>query len=312
MQKPPSALKQSATYTFKYESNSESIDINTLLLSQMHFSAVLNGIKNEVSPNANLAIKIKPLAKGSIPFEFVLDLSWMHSLFNLADAVLDHADTIVSTLAGLITLREFLKGKKPQQNQIEINGESITITIGETKIVIAKEIYDLYMKNKSIDESIKKVFEAVDKDEDITGLKILDSQKKPVIDVPREQFGNMTMPSEQFDEIIEIEPSIVKVLTVFKIVFDTGYKWQFIMDGRRITATMMDGEFMKRMKDGEAFRYGDTLEVELQVQKVLDKDLNVYIEKEFKILKVRTHTPKSTTSPAFTQQTKSLFGDDKE
>jgi len=83
------------------------------------------------------------------------------------------------------------------------------------------------------------------------------------------------------------------VLTIFKVVFDKGYyKWQFYMQGRKISATIPNA-FMERINTGERFAKGDTLVVELEVEKTYDKTLDIYIEKDFKILNVIDHIPRA-------------------
>ena len=63
------ALKPTTTYTFKYESADDSIDLNTLLLSQIHFSTILGEIKNTIASDSDLSIKIN-----SSPFNIYLDV----------------------------------------------------------------------------------------------------------------------------------------------------------------------------------------------------------------------------------------------
>ena len=51
-------------YEFKYLGNSHYIDINTLLSSQFHFSAIVNEVKSQLFPEVNLKIKVKSFEKG--------------------------------------------------------------------------------------------------------------------------------------------------------------------------------------------------------------------------------------------------------
>lgn len=298
-----SLVKQTTTYTFKYESDSETIDLNTLLLSQIHFSTILNEIKHEVAGGSNLSIRIKPLERGSVPFQIALDVSWIEQLLHLADTATQHAETIINVLLGLIVLRKELKGRKPAK--IEIKGDKVIVTVDDTTIEVDRQVYNIYENNAVVDQAIKKGFEAIDKDEDVTGIKILDTKKKPLLDVPREDFADITEPNAFFEEQKKTEPVRREMLTVFKVVFDKGYKWQFYMNGRKISATMADDKFMEHLKRStERFGYGDTMEVELQVEQVFDKTLNIYIEKDFTINKVLSHTPRPKQGD--------IFEDDKE
>lgn len=289
MPEQPNLLKQSTTYTFKYNSDSDSIDLNTLLLSQIHFSTILNEIKNEVARDSDLSIKIRPLEKGSVPFDFILNVSWLHNLFT--PEIVAYASGIVSTLVGLFQLKIWLMGEKP--TRIEISGDKVIIYKGETQIIVDRHVYNLYDKNATVDIALKKGFEAIEKEEEITGIEIQDSNKEPILIVPRQEFEGFTIPNKNFETLTQTEPARQETLTIIKVVFEKGFKWQFYQsNGRKINASIDDENFMARINSGEQFAKGDSMVVELQVEKVFDKTVNIFVEKDFKITKVISHTPR--------------------
>lgn len=294
-------MKQSTTYTFQYGSDSDSIDLNTLLLSQIHFSTVLNEIKNEFAKDANLSIKIKPLEKGSVPFDIILDLTWVETLLNFGGLVIDYSDKIIASLLGIMEIRRRLKGKKP--HKIELKKDKVIVTIDDTSIEVDAEIYKLYENNAVIDQAIKKGFEAINKDEDVTEVKILDNKKTVLLDIPRQEFVDFTEPNEIYEERTVKEEPKQESLTIFKLVFDKGYKWQFYLKGRKISAYVKDNSFMDRIDRGEQFSKGDTLVAEVEVEKIYDPNMDIYIYNKYTVTKVLQHIPRP-------QQT-NLFEDDK-
>lgn len=296
MQQPINPVKQEFTYTFKYESDSESIDINTLLLSQIHFTTVLNEIKNEVAAGSNLKIRVTPLQKGSVPFNFILDLSWLESLFSAADFAYNHSKDIIEAFLALIYIRKELKGKKAKK--ITVDGDDVVIETEDTEIRVNRKVYKIYEDNATVDQALKKGFEAIDSDEDITGITLLDEAKKEILTVSRAEFPDMIAPNENFEKLSQTDPAKKETLSIFKVVFDKGYKWQFYREGRKISATIADDAFMERVNKGERFAKGDTLEVELEVSKVFDKTMDIYIEKGFNIINVIKHTPKVSADEA--------------
>lgn len=283
------SVSQVKSYTFKYESDNESIDLNTLLLSQIHFSAVLNEIKQEVARGANLSIKIKPLSKGSVPFEIVLNVSWLGNLLHLADMAIDHANTIITVLLGVLELRRQLKGKKP--TRIALRNGKVVVTVGDVEVEVDPAVYQIHENNVVVDQALKKAFEAIESDDEVTGISLLDETKQPLIQIPREEFDDMTAPNQMFESVTRTEPVKGQNLTIFKVVFDTGYKWQFYLEGRKITASIKDNGFMARVHNGERFAKGDVLVVDMEVQKVYDKTLNLYLDKDFIIQHVHQHIP---------------------
>ena len=296
-------MKQTTSYTFKYETDYDSIDINTLLLSQIHFGTVFNEIKNEIAPDANLKIKIKPIEKGSILCDFIIDLSWIETALHWANSHTNEIQNIVTTLVGLLTIRKEFGGKKP--TEVIMSDDKIVIKNGDTSIEITKEIYKLYMENAAIDQALKKGFEAIEKDEEVKGVKILDEKKESIISIERDDFGAMVKTNEVFEDVTQISNEESVALTIFKVVFDKGYKWQFYMNGRKISAYVKDENFMQRINNGERFAKGDTLIVEMDVKKVLDTSMDIYIEDEFVVTKVINHVQRP-------EQTKLDFDNGKE
>jgi len=295
-------LKQSVTYTFQYDTDFEAIDLNTLLLSQIHFSTVLNEIKNEVAPDSNLSIKIKPLEKGSVPFDIILDVSFWENLFSQTNVanLIGYASGIVTVLVGVIQIRKDLKGKKPKK--IEIKNDKVIITSDDVTIEVDRKAYEIYEKNPVIDQALRKSFKAIEEDEGVSGIKILDKNKNPLVNIPRSSFDDLTEPNEIFEEQVVKDDLKRESLTVIKLVFEKGYKWQFYMkSGRKISAYVKDDNFMKIIDKGERFAKGDTLIVDLEIEKVFDKDLGIFVDSDYNVTKVVQHIPRA-------EQT-NLFGD---
>lgn len=291
MKKIPNSnkLEHADTYTFKYNSDDDSIDLNTLLLSQINFATVLNEIKSEVAPGVDLSIRIKPLTKGSVPFDIILNVSWLSSLLTSDNAT--YASEIVGTMVGLIQLRLWLKGKKP--TTIEVNGDTVNIIVGEAKFIVKRRVYEIAEKNRVIDLALQKGFAAVESDESVTGIEILDVVKKPLIQIPREEFESFDTENQFFiDEKNQKTATSKERLTIFKVVFEKGIKWQFYQGSRKISASIITQGFWDKINNGESFAKGDALVVELETTTVFDNTMGIYVEKGFAVTNVIEHIPK--------------------
>jgi len=282
-----SKLEHADTYTFKYNSDDDSIDLNTLLLSQINFATVLNEIKNEVAPGVDLSIRIRPLEKGSVPFDIILNVSWLANL--IAPDVVEYSSAIISALVGVIQLRIWLKGKKP--NTIRFEGEKVILTIEETELIIDKTIYDIAEKNSTIDKALQKGFEAIERDESVTGIEILNEKKEALITVPRNEFENFIWTNEFFEQKRKTANTRER-LTIFKVVFEKGVKWQFYQGSRKISASINAPDFWDKINNGESFSKGDVLIVDLENNTEFDNTLGIYIEKGFTVVNVVEHIPK--------------------
>ena len=73
------------------------------------------------------------------------------------------------------------------------------------------------------------------------------------------------------------------------------------MEGRKISASIEDTAFMERVNRGERFAKGDKLEVDMEVVKVYEPTLDMYVEKDFKIISVLNHTARPENTDLFRQ-----------
>lgn len=297
IQSANSEMKASSDkYVFKYNGELEYIDINTLILSQMHFGAILSELKDDIAPETNLKIKIKPLEKGSWPFEFYMEMSWLQTFFN-QDTIFVVGE-IVATLVGLIKLRGFLKGRKPDK-VIEKGDDKVEIHIDNRTIVTNKRIYHIYGNNNTVNEAMNKSFEALENDEEIEGIEIQDKDKKQIINVERNEFDDFITPNEILNDEVRTLTETSRNLVIFKLVFDPGYRWQFYKEGRKISAIIKDDAFMKRLDDGEKFAKGDVLVVDLEVEQKVDKTINTYVDSRYTITRVIRHIPRAQQGNMF-------------
>jgi hypothetical protein len=283
-------MKQKENFVFKYQGDLDYIDINTLIVSQIHFTNIIEEIKNEVCPENDLSIKVRVKEKGSFPIELQLLLD-PFGLFS-SDTVHYVAD-IMNIWVALIILREFLKGKKPTKTEVK---NEITIIYQDNKMIeVNTEIYKIYSKNTTIDQAFTKGFESLEKDEEITGITLTDKNDKELFNVPRNNFSDIIAPNEIFEEETKVDLVEKATLRVFKVVFGEGYKWQFYYLGNKVSANINDEAFMGRVGvGGEGFVSGDVLVVDLQITQVFDQRVNAFINKSFSIEKVHQHIKRDT------------------
>ena len=121
---------------FKYQGDSHYIDMNTLLVSQFHFSAIVNEFKNQLYPDINLKIKVKSFEKGSFDINQLFEISAVSALFGLQN--INYISNLFSVIADYISIQKFLKGQKASEtfdrnNKVEIHlsisGENNSITV---------------------------------------------------------------------------------------------------------------------------------------------------------------------------------------
>lgn len=291
-------VKQSIVYTFQYDTDQESIDLNAMLASQYGLLTAMSEIKNYVAKDAKLSIRVKPMEKGSVPFEFLADLIWYENLFNNAVNAVNYAYSIITLLTGILVLKGHLSGKKAQN--IEINGDIIVVTNSENiTINVSRQVYEISKSNSIIDTALTKSFEAIEKDESISGVKMIDSNKNVIYKAGRNTITSLSKTSEEFTSTSTTEVISKEPLSVVKIVFEPGYKWQFYFRGHKISADIKDDTYMEKINKGQRFSKGDTIIADLEIHKEFDESVNAYLNKSYTVTKVHSHTPRSTQSRMF-------------
>jgi hypothetical protein len=281
----------SVTYLFKYDTDEESIELDTLINSQLEFKKVLAEIQKRVAPDTRMSIRLKPLPKGSVPFDTMLTLSWLNNLFTIEHA--KFAYTIVKQFVEVIKIKNFLKGKDEAKREIKEGNTTIYNNQGEN-ITVNNITLNFYNSSQVADVALSRAFNVINRDLSVSGIEIQDEKKYKLLSVKRNEFKNLSEQKSKDEILHRISSKSVKTehLTIFKVVFEPGYKWQFVTkQGRKISANLPD-EFMKSVEEGEKFSKGDTLIVRMEVTKEIDKSLGVQVEKGFVITEVAKHIPK--------------------
>ncbi len=71
--------------------------------------------------------------------------------------------------------------------------------------------------------------------------------------------------------------------------FELGLKWEFVFNGDKIFAEVLDLNFNQSIEEGRGFRKGDCLEGLLNIVQEWDYSTNRYINKSYGVIKVVRH-----------------------
>jgi hypothetical protein len=280
-------------FKLKYEGKLHQIDSNTLVNSLFNMTAAMQEINSELSKEFNiktrLQIKVNAFSDGS----FLVHLELVRDIIEdlLAPAVVVGAQidikTLIKVLIDFIKLKHFLKGEKPERVR-EIK-DSVIINNNGGTITVNKNTYKIYTKNLVVNEAINKNFETLQEDDAIDGFKITDKKDKPLIQIPKDDFKNLTPRNMLLEEKIKTMTIPKANLYIVKLAFEETYKWQFYYEGNKISAGIEDKSFLERIDKREKFSKGDTLICNLEIEQILDTSVNVYFNRSYKIFKVLEH-----------------------
>jgi len=267
-----------------YEGQHHQMDLDTLILSLLHFSELVKSASKEVMPGEKIEIKIDATEKGS--FEVFLSLCSEVPKGLLSYLTWDNLNKLAIIMVfveGFLKLKKFLKGKKPGNVQSK-NGVTI-ITYGNSNIEVSDKVYNFYKGNQKANEHVESLFDKLVERPEIEGFSI-EVENKNIFHVKSEDFIGMSLKNELIQENEEVK--VVKAdLSILKVVFQKNRKWEFIYLGNKISAEVIDEQFWEKINNtGLRFGKGDILTVELEITQIFDHDVNTYLNKGYRVIKV--------------------------
>ncbi|MBI5358334.1 hypothetical protein HZB69_01750 [Candidatus Amesbacteria bacterium] len=282
-------------FTVKFDGQLHQVDVNTLIESLLSTSSVIQEINKELNPNNKIEIKIVALTPGSFEVKYMIDgalavLPLIPQLLNRDN--LEYAKLVIDVLIQLFNLKKILGDHEPT-NVIEIeNNQTKVEGVNGNVIVYNFTYHNIYSKNQTIHDSLSKGFEALQDDPNITGLQI-QRNNGVIFEASKTEFDLLAT-----KRIIKNEQTREKIdeianLNIFKLVFDSRFKWEFYYLGNKISAYITDKEFFEEIDRDERFGKGDILIVKLKIYQIFDPTVATYVNESYEILEVKQHIPKS-------------------
>ena len=285
---------------FKYDGEEHLIDINTFVSSQMHIAAVLAEIQAKLFPDQQLQIKLRGFSEGSFITDLVLQLPTAQSVLTGAQTI----QPLISVFAGLVTLANFLGGRKPRE--VTRIGDDIEITInGEnnTVFVVQKDAFDLYKSNPTINNALRKNFETLSDDDNVEGFSVLDlNEGSEILNINRTEFERTASPNPYFETDTRDDFDNEAVLTIKRPDFfprSDRSKWEFHYQGRTIKAAIKDDGFNRRISEGLRIGKGDRIKVMLRKVMKYDQNWDEYLEHGFEVCQVTGIIPRGDDPTLF-------------
>lgn len=274
------------------------IDAKVLAETIQNFDLIIRELSEELKPEFPINLRVKTFEQGSFEILFALlaDPTINSSLFNmLSSESVSIAGNIISTFADLLSIKDFLGGKKPKSvENISDNLTKIENNKGEAK-VINKRSGDIIFNNSVINVTINNTFNTLKGEPDIEGVKLISDLNNSQIEILKNNFDQISntdlSQNEDENQAIEQNRNITKQnipLSIFKIVFDEKYKWQFLdNNGQKISATIKDGEFFEKVRKGELyFTNGDVLIADLEIVQEYNEIAKAYENKSYTVTEI--------------------------
>jgi hypothetical protein len=137
----------------------------------------------------------------------------------------------------------------------------------------------------------------LDDNSSIEGLKISSGNAK-IFYADKSEFASIS--SSPNYENASIKHSNTRANLIVSKPFLGGSKtrkWEFIVDGTRISANVVDDKFLSNLQQGlESFRVGSTMDVLLDITKEYDDTYKTWMNKKYTVKTVyEMHNPETAT-----------------
>jgi hypothetical protein len=282
-------------FRVEFGGDSHEIDLNTLLVSLMNFSSVMQEIQVAIAPETQMNIKVRPPQNGS----FLIDM-----LITAPDAVAKVAslitrdnislvDNVLSGFVNMIDLKKHLMGERPKSVKASNEANQVIVENSDGNTIhIDQRVINIYQQVPSIDKSLTKAFEAVESDPAIESVRISDNDGRPLTRVNNDEFKWMSVANGSTEPVTKREKILEGVhIRAIKLAFEDGSKWGFVFEGNKISANISDPSFWDRVDKNEAFSKGDTFKVNLKVIQRYDQTINEYLNDTYEVVNVIDHIP---------------------
>lgn len=171
--------------------------------------------------------------------------------------------------------------------KVIINDDSYIIEQGHDRIILPRSIYEkkkTLPNPQAVDQHISKGFEVLDKDKSVTefGMTKRLDDRRPLAFIPREDFAILSRPTgvvvSPEDPRNRYDDKPEKLIVLRAILARSKIKWQFVWNGIKIPAAILDEEFYDKLARHEyEFGQGDILDVLLRIYQHRDDDTGIYI-----------------------------------
>lgn len=276
----------------KFGGDLHEIDVDLLIESLVSYSSVTQESAAYLSPGIKVNIKIKAPREGSFIILLNLIAENANDLFIRENIAL--TSEIIAIVGGLYGLKKWIaKNGKPEtvkpneDNSIEISNSNGNITVNQS-------VYNIYQENPRVRENLRNTFSKLKERGEITDFSIRDvDSETDIFQVNKEDFASMASDDDEIEQKKQEVSKENQELSVFKVVFKENYKWEFYYQGVKIYASIKDDEYFKKIERGEiAFRSGDKLIVNLNIEQVFNESANTFVNDSYYIVKVVKHIPR--------------------
>ena len=266
------------------------VDAFTFSNSLIAIGEAIQEINRQLYPDMSVSIAIEGVGPGSFRAKISTAAKSIGGLFKKRGG-----DLLVNILAAIIFMRFIQTYVDPAPPmQIIVNDDSVVIQRGSDRVIISKKVWEAKEKLTrplDVEKHIAKTFSVMREDASVTEFGILAKidDRVPIAMIPRESFEPLTLigvvdDSKEGQKITAQRARLVVLRAIFE---RSSRRWQFVWNGIRISASIVDQTFFDKLASGYyVFGQGDILDATLRIVQRRDDVAGVFINESYEVTEV--------------------------
>lgn len=267
------------------------INAYTLASTLTHLADAAKAANSRLNPGYEVEILVEALGSGSFKAKIRTIYRGASNLFS-KQALQAVVLSIIANFVYQHTLAPDIKV------EVIVGDAEVIIEQGDTKIIVPRAVHDatkLVEKSPQFRAGITPAIRAVESDQSIQSVGFTPGMSdSPQVVISRDRLS--TLPEEldlagsDTREMIEITD-----VEILRAILDRSRRrWEFVWNGVRIAAPVIDNAFFDRFFAHEiTIAPGDRLRVRLCVKQRRSKDIGIYINNKYEVTEVLDHMPRA-------------------
>ncbi len=293
------AKSQNELVKVKFDGQDHQVDIDTFTQVLLNYSTVIQAAASEAGTQGNIKVAICAIESGSLDVLVSIASSGLGGLF---DFIVDNKETIGTVVAlagGLYQFKKDLAGKGKIVETEEVGGDQIVAVTEKGDVTVNKPVYNIYVNHPEATDAIDSTFSRLEEFPEIEGLEFSVKGRTEF----RAEHDEFSAIAESYNHEPDNVSHIIEdnaVLTVIKPFLGPSRtrKWEFYYKGGKISAVIVDEAFLGRIAE-YSFTVGTKMIVDLDIERIYRADIDVDLNKSYKIIAVHDVEQPPRPNPLF-------------
>lgn len=273
--------------TLKFDGQNHQVDLAVYTSVLMNYMTIVNTVAEEQGSKVRLLIDATE--EGSLD-AIIAIATESFGIFNLLKdnaPLIEAITSIVACTTGIFALKKQLKDTKKIE-KVEARGDNSVIVVADNiTFETSKDVAHIYEHRPDATRKVDEIFKTLSENPEITGIEFR-KDEKPIFRAESSDFSDISRsPNFEGEEVRHVSKNAdLQVVKPFLGNSKTR-KWEFVLDNSRISAPIVDEEFLKKIDKGEvSFKAGTCLNAKIDIEQYWNHECKAWLNRSYTITKV--------------------------